>query len=213
MKRLLLFKKRELGWGLSRQRRRKMAQCGVKSSLGHAYISPQYKRTPQMESQGSGQEKYLESPSVIPLFHHSWHALYNSRRRRTRKNCFSNNLLHLALGKGLTVRSAIDARDTHVANVERRCHGSASYGSTVQTECWVSAEMPVTLTKKGMPLWRHMCDLWAATYSHTHMGFYGLWGQGSFSDRLLSLSCSTDRVRRWFLPHAIRLLNTSQGER
>ncbi|KAI3375915.1 hypothetical protein L3Q82_003775 [Scortum barcoo] len=37
--------------------------------------------------------------------------------------------------------------------------------------------------------------------------------RSSFSDRLLSLSCSTDRLRRSFLPHAIRLYNTSQGER
>ncbi|KAI3356695.1 hypothetical protein L3Q82_003380 [Scortum barcoo] len=37
--------------------------------------------------------------------------------------------------------------------------------------------------------------------------------RSSFSDRLLSLSCSTDRLRRSFLPHAIRLYNTTRGER
>ncbi|KAI3356593.1 hypothetical protein L3Q82_017793, partial [Scortum barcoo] len=35
--------------------------------------------------------------------------------------------------------------------------------------------------------------------------------RSSFSDRLLSLSCSTDRLRRSFPPHAIRLYNTSRG--
>ena len=37
--------------------------------------------------------------------------------------------------------------------------------------------------------------------------------RSSFSDRLLSLSCSTDRLRKSFLPHAMRLFNTSQGGR
>lgn len=37
--------------------------------------------------------------------------------------------------------------------------------------------------------------------------------RSSFSDRLLSLSCSTDRLKRSFLPHAIRLFNTSRGGR
>lgn len=32
--------------------------------------------------------------------------------------------------------------------------------------------------------------------------------RGSFSDRLLSLSCSTDRLGKSFLPHAIRHFNT-----
>lgn len=36
--------------------------------------------------------------------------------------------------------------------------------------------------------------------------------RSSFSDGLLSFSCSTDRLRRSFLPHAIRHFNTSQGE-
>ncbi|XP_051807248.1 uncharacterized protein LOC127534909 [Acanthochromis polyacanthus] len=35
--------------------------------------------------------------------------------------------------------------------------------------------------------------------------------RSSFSDRLLSLSCSTDRLKRSFLPHAIRLFNTIRG--
>ena len=36
--------------------------------------------------------------------------------------------------------------------------------------------------------------------------------RSSFSDRLLSLPCSTDRLRKSFLPHAMRLFNTSWGK-
>ncbi|XP_051278345.1 uncharacterized protein LOC127375945 [Dicentrarchus labrax] len=37
--------------------------------------------------------------------------------------------------------------------------------------------------------------------------------RSSFSDRLLSLSYSTERLRRSFLPHAIRLFNSTQGRK
>ncbi|KAL6455494.1 hypothetical protein MHYP_G00248600 [Metynnis hypsauchen] len=57
MRRLPLYQKRELGWGVSRQRPRKMAQCGVKNKWGHVSISLQYNRTPQMESQGLRPDK------------------------------------------------------------------------------------------------------------------------------------------------------------
>ena len=67
----------------------------------------------------------------------SWLTLIRVQRRHDRNSCFGSNLLLLALGKELSVRSTLSARaimplcdvltatNTHVANAEERCHGSA----------------------------------------------------------------------------------------
>uniref|UniRef100_A0A8C5HAB4 PiggyBac transposable element-derived protein domain-containing protein n=1 Tax=Gouania willdenowi TaxID=441366 RepID=A0A8C5HAB4_GOUWI len=51
MTRLLLIWKRELGWRVSPQRRRKRAQCGMKNMWVQFSVSLQWNRTLQMESQ------------------------------------------------------------------------------------------------------------------------------------------------------------------